>query len=173
MTDAATAALSLVDLHEAARKLVGHRDECFLGPVLRKDFQRFAITVGDPDPLYFDEQAARAAGYPGLIAPPMYLSAVMGWKPGPPEQELREDGLAQDDLLPVPIPGLRVMGGGQQVDFLAPVIEGAEVTMRREFTGLQMREGRSGAMLIFTVVREYVDERGDLLVRCSENFIAR
>lgn len=176
MTQAQTASPTtqeLATLHAAAVPLVGSRDERVLGAVLRKDFQRYAATVGDFNPLYFDEDAARAAGYPGLIAPPLYLSSVMGWQAGPPESTLREDGLADIDLLPVPLPGLRVMGGGQDLEFVSAVHEHAQVSLHRELADVQWRTGRSGAILLFTVRRDYFDLRGQLLVRCHETFIAR
>jgi hypothetical protein len=59
------------------------------------------------------------------------------------------------------------------VELLRPLHEGTQVTMRREFTALRRRDGRSGPMLMFTVRREYVDGGGELLVRMHETFIAR
>ena len=167
------AAATLAAVHAQAVPLIGTRDELVLGPVLRSNFQRDAATVGDFNPLYFDEALARSAGYPGLIAPPMYLSSVMGWHPGPPADTLREDGLAEGDLLPVALPGLRLMGGGQDLEFLGTVHEHAQVHLCRELTDVQWRAGRSGAIVLFTVRRDYTDERGSLLVRCRETFIAR
>lgn len=164
---------ALAALHAEAVPLIGTRDELMLGPVLRKDFQRYAATIGDFNPLFFDEAAARAAGYPGLIAPPLYLSSVMGWQPGPPEDTLREDGLADADLLPVALPGLRLMGGGQDLEFFDTVHEHTLVQLSRELTDVHWLSSRSGGIVLFTVRREYCDARGHLLIRCHETFIAR
>jgi len=164
---------ALTTLHAAAVPLIGRRDELVLGAVLRKDFQRFAATVGDFNPLYFDEDAARAAGFPGLIAPPLYLSSIMGWLAGPPENALREDGLADIDLLPVALPGLRLMGGGQDIQFVNTVHENTQVLLRRELADVHWRVGRTGGILLFTVRRDYCDGHGEVLVTCHETFIAR
>src|SRR3954449_6517646 len=44
--------------------------------VTRREAQRYARSVGDLDPVYFDEGAARAAGYDGLVAPPTFVGHV-------------------------------------------------------------------------------------------------
>jgi acyl dehydratase len=41
--------------------------------VTRGDIRRFALAIGDPNPLYLDPEAAKAAGYPDVIAPPTFL----------------------------------------------------------------------------------------------------
>jgi acyl dehydratase len=38
----------------------------------REKIAEFATALGDPDPLYRDPAAARAAGYPDVIAPPTF-----------------------------------------------------------------------------------------------------
>ncbi len=39
--------------------------------------QRYAQAVGDLNPIYFDEAAAHAAGYPSLVAPPTYVAYAL------------------------------------------------------------------------------------------------
>lgn len=171
-TDAGTTA-ALAAGYDEARRYLGYRDELNLGPMHRREFQRFAMTVGDLNPLYFDESAARAAGHAALVVPPLFLTGVMGWRAGPAESELREDGLAETDSFLIPVAGMRIMGGGQELEWHAPVLEGTEVTMVRELEDVRWREGRSGAMVLFTVRRRYVDSEGRLLVSCLETFIGR
>lgn len=161
------------ELHERARRFIGYRDQLDLGEISRKDFQRFALTVGDFNPLYFDEDEARAAGYQRLVVPPLYLTSVMGWGAGPAAGELREDGLAESDSFLIPIPGLRLMGGGQKIEFAGPVLEGTRVTLHRRLEDVTLRLGRSGPLVLFTVRRDYVDASGTLLASCLETFIGR
>jgi acyl dehydratase len=42
----------------------------------RAKIAEFATAIGDPDPLYRDPEAARAAGYPDVIAPPTFAIVV-------------------------------------------------------------------------------------------------
>src|ERR1700710_2407727 len=38
----------------------------------REKIREFAVAVGETDPLYLDVEAARAAGYEDVVAPPMF-----------------------------------------------------------------------------------------------------
>lgn len=44
--------------------------------VSRAKIAEFADAVGDPNPLYRDTEAAKAAGYPDVIAPPTFLTII-------------------------------------------------------------------------------------------------
>ncbi len=41
--------------------------------VTRGDIRRFALAIGDHNPIYLDTEAAKAAGHPDVIAPPTFL----------------------------------------------------------------------------------------------------
>ena len=53
--------------------------------------QRYAQAVGDLNPIYFDVDAARAAGYRDLVVPPTYVQYAL--VRGRPLEDIREDGL--------------------------------------------------------------------------------
>jgi acyl dehydratase len=44
--------------------------------VSRVKIAEFADAIGDPSPLYRDREAARAAGYPDVIAPPTFAIVI-------------------------------------------------------------------------------------------------
>jgi acyl dehydratase len=44
--------------------------------VSRELIRRFADAIGDPSPVYRDVEAAKAAGYPDVIAPPTFLTVL-------------------------------------------------------------------------------------------------
>ncbi|MHB8512641.1 MAG: MaoC family dehydratase N-terminal domain-containing protein [Actinomycetota bacterium] len=48
----------------------------------REKIKEFATAIGDPNPIYHDEKAAKAAGYDDIIAPPTFLTTV-AFKFGP------------------------------------------------------------------------------------------
>lgn len=58
------------------RKWIGHRlfDATFA--VERGRVRQFARAIGETDPIYLDEAAARAAGHPDVLAPPTFLFAA-------------------------------------------------------------------------------------------------
>lgn len=138
--------------------------------VRKLDFQRFAITVGDHNPLYFDTAAARAAGYRDIIAPPTFLSAILGWGAGPKEAELQTDGI-DPALLPEPMRGRRIMGGGQQIQFGVAVYDADVVNLEFRVRKTYERASKFGALLF--VEREIMarNQHNAHVMTCVETFI--
>ena len=54
---------------------IGIRSEPVTWEVEKGEIVRFASAIGDPNPLYSDEAAARRGRYGGIIAPPTFLHA--------------------------------------------------------------------------------------------------
>lgn len=158
---------------EQARALVGQETETYLGEVTLRDCQRYAIAVGDLNPLYFDEEYARASAYGGLIAPPNMLTAVRGWGAGAREGELASDGVVDLPEEKLPIALERRMAGGQALEYHAPVRPGDRITRRGGIVSLEEREGRSGAFVVMVREDRYYNGRGELLVTCRETVLVR
>jgi acyl dehydratase len=57
---------------------VGRRFAPVLYAVGREKIREFAAAVGETDPLFHDLDAARAAGHPDLLAPPMFAVVYGG-----------------------------------------------------------------------------------------------
>ena len=59
------------------KSLIGRESEPVVHDVEKGAIRRFAEALGDPNPIYVDEEAARAAGYPALVAPPTFAAALI------------------------------------------------------------------------------------------------
>ena len=59
------------------KSLIGRESEPFVAEVEKNAIRRFAEAIGDPNPIYAEEEAARAAGFPTLVAPPTFAVAAM------------------------------------------------------------------------------------------------
>jgi acyl dehydratase len=160
-------------LYEELKRHVGKSQRTDLGIVRTHDFQRFAIASGNLNPIFFDDGAAKAAGYPSTIAPPLMLSAVLGWQAGPPNDSLRPDGTMGEEFAFVPLEGMRVMGGGQDLDFHAPVTDGMRISMEMRLDGVDLKQGKSGQLILIHLTQVYRDADDKPLVTCRETFIAR
>ncbi|MQA84266.1 MAG: hypothetical protein GEV03_06505 [Streptosporangiales bacterium] len=160
-------------LHGSVKEHVGRSTRQRLGPMSAAQFQRFAVAVGDLNPRYFDPEAAREQGFPGVVAPPLYLTSVLGWQAGPAEDELRPDGAESEVMAGVPLEGVRLMGAGQEVELSHPVCDGTDVTLEVSVDDVELKHGGSGQFLILRLLRRYLDDRGTELMRCRETFIAR
>jgi acyl dehydratase len=165
--------ISFPKLHQELQRYVGRSERVDLGVMRASDFARFAIASDNLSPVFLDDAAAKAAGYPGVIAPPLLLSAVRNWQAGPPNDALKPDGTTSHEFGFLPLEGTRIMGGGQDLDFHAPVTDGMRVSMEMRLDGVELKQGRSGELLLIRVTQIYRDAAERPLVTCRETFIAR
>ncbi|TYK46950.1 hypothetical protein FXF68_24330 [Actinomadura decatromicini] len=152
-----------------AESLVGTVERERLGEVTVRDVCRYAVAVGD-DGYAAVARADEAAGRP-VVAPPMFLTGVLSWADGPPEGELRPDGLAARESpctagLPV-----RQVHGGQAVRLLAPVTAGTVVHAERRLTSASRKHGRAGDFVVLALRTDYTDAAGTPLVVMDESVI--
>ena len=88
------------------------------GPYLvgREKIREFAAAIGAADPAYHDVAAAKALGYPDLVAPPTFAVVATG-EAG---RRLREDPELGMDYS-------RVVHGDQRFAYTRPVVAGDEL----------------------------------------------
>lgn len=84
----------------------------------REHVRQFARAVGDPNPLYHDLDAAKAAGYSDLLAPPTFLAAAMSGRLGVPTDDPE---LGLDFSL--------VVHGEQRYSMRRPIVAGDELVV--------------------------------------------
>ena len=164
---------SLTEALATLRALVGSEGAEVTGTVLRRDIERFARASGDEAAIHFDDEAARGAGYASAPAPPLMLSSILEWGPGPPHRELREDGTGVGRESWLPLESLRLMGGGQDLELHAPVYDGQQFAARPRLDGVELKEGGAGALLLMTITTEFRAPDGTPLVTCRETLIGR
>jgi len=158
---------------DEARALIGRETEQYLGELLFRDCQRYAIATGDLNPLYFDADYARRSAYGGLIAPPNMLTALRAWGAGAREDELAPDGVVDLPEEKLPIRLKRRMAGGQELTFHAPARPGDQITRRGGIVSMEEHAGRSGAFVLMVREDRYYNERAELLVTCRETVLVR
>ena len=123
----------------------GHVAATATGEVNRRDWQRWAASVGDHNPLWFDADYARANGYDDVICPPLYLQYCV--LPVTSLQGLRPDGSsgAVSGSLAFPRAPKR-MAGGESTTFHLPAL-----SPRRDRDGAHHRLDRRKAGQIRTI----------------------
>lgn len=72
MTDA-----ELEELLETLNRRVGVETAPVVTEVDRSMIRRFAVAIGDDDPLYVDEAYARSTRFGGIVAPPTFVAAFV------------------------------------------------------------------------------------------------
>ena len=146
----------------------------FTLPVDPVQAKRYAYAATDENPVYFDDAAARMAGYDGVIAPPTFVSSMLDYGAGPPESGLRPDGVAQYWFPAIVRPGAQLMGGGQDIEFLQPVYQGDVVEVVRTVVDHYARPSARFGELEFVVVESRVARPdGVLVMRIVDTFIVK
>jgi len=158
------------------KKYIGQETGSHTGePVLARDIRRYALAIDNPNPIYFDESAAKAGKYGGLTAPLNYIS----WSVGVPgsekaSKELGEDGLSS--FVGVPnIPGVWTLGwvrGGEELEFFKPVYVNDRVTVSGKILNMTEKDGKSGKLIFVTSEFTYTNQEGELLAKHLITMIA-
>jgi acyl dehydratase len=107
----------------------------------REHIRTFADAIGDPNPLYRDPQAARAAGHQDVIAPPTFLT-VLAFRFGA-EGPVADPALGLDYSL--------VVHGEQRFELHRPVRAGDVLTSVQRVEDIK-DAGRNELMLTVTEV---------------------
>lgn len=126
--------------------------------------QRYAIAVGDLNPLYFDLASAREAGYAGLLAPPTFVTSQNSWSPGPAEEDLRYDGVNPSRFPGAVSPDTTLMGGSQAIEIRRPVLQGEELSVRVEAVDTARKETSRGVLTFYTIEARFADATGEVVV---------
>jgi len=118
---------------------IGHRFPPYSVDVEKGRLKFFAKAIGQTDPVYTDDAAARAAGHPALPVPPTFLFCLEMESPNPG---------ALRDLLDIPVP--KVLHGEQRFNYHAMVYAGDTLTFEQRIADIYAKKGG----LLEFVVRE-------------------
>ena len=122
---------------------VGRQSEPLQLEVERGHIRRFAEAVGDTNPVYVDEAAARAAGHPRIPAPPTFAIALR----------------ANDPRGGIDLDWRKLLHGEQELDFARPVYAGDRLTIVGRIAEASVKQTKSGVMDV--MVLETVATDGD------------
>jgi acyl dehydratase len=129
--------------------------------VTRRESQRYARAVGDLSPIYFDEDAARAAGYDGLVAPPTFVGHVV--VEGSTLDDVRVDGSWAATGPKVRLGVARSMFGGEEWEFNGPVLVGDTITAQRRLGAVEEKVGRSGPFVLLHYETTFTNQRDEVV----------
>ena len=146
-------------------------------PVEAGHIMMFARAIADPNPVYYSEEAAQAAGLPGIPAPPTFVQAsaqfdedyVLRPQVGKPWFGSGKNATS----LPPKAEGDSGGGGGnggglhaeQHYEYHRPLVAGEVLTATVVPGKSWSKEGRRGGTLQFSEsIIEYRDQAGELVV---------
>src|SRR5277367_4564692 len=108
---------------------VGRTYEPTIYAVGREKIKEYALAVGESNPVYLDVQAARAAGYADVVAPPMFAVVYSSPSVGPP--------IFDPDL---EINFAMMVHGAQEFEWGPLVVAGDEITTTASVKSISERD---------------------------------
>jgi acyl dehydratase len=142
------------------KKIVGHEFKAFSTTVEAGRVKLFCKAIGEEDPIYADEAAAKKAGYPRVPVPPTFLQAITNDDP-------EKGGLLK--LLNVDI-GL-ILHGEQHYDYLAPVFVGDKITCQQKVVDIYDKKG--GALWFVVSETSMMDQIGKPVAKATSITVVR
>ena len=136
-------------------------------PVTAHEIARYARAIGATDPIHYDPEQARAAGYSDVVAPPLFPYVIrmqVYGLVGPDSLEV--DGSPRADV--PPLPTRRAMAGETHLELGDPVMAGDVITVEKRMLDLYEKEGKSGPLVF--VQMEYLFTKGDGALVAREQF---
>jgi len=121
----------------------------------------FLDTLGEDNPVYRDENTARAAGYRATPVPPTYLFCL----------EMMDATVPFEFLTALDIDLARVLHGEQRFDYFAPVVVGDTLTFRPRVTSVTEKKG--GAMTLIVVETGVTNQDGVHVADISRTVVVR
>ncbi len=124
----------------------------------REKVREFATAIGDANPVSHDIEAARALGYPDLVAPATFAFVITHTAMG--------EAMFDPDL------GLdysRVVHGEQRFTYARPLVAGDVITVRATIDGIRSVAGND----MLTLRSDALDSDGAVVVSTTSVIVAR
>ncbi len=142
------------------KSYIGYTPKPFTVDIEKGRLRFFARATGQDDPIYLDEDAAKAAGYSALPAPPTFLFSI----------DLEQDNPMEFlDVLGVDI--ARILHGEQEFTYHKPICAGDRITMQSRVADIY--DKKNGAMEF--VVQEYkaTNQHGEHVADMTRTIVVR
>jgi acyl dehydratase len=124
----------------------------------REKIREYAAAVGETNPVYLDPEAARAAGYADVVAPPMFAVVYSARAMGPAVLD-PEVGMNFATMV----------HGGQEFVWGPPVVAGDEITTTASVKDISER----GGMGFYVFTTASTNQRGETVCTATWTNIVR
>ncbi len=129
------------------RAAVGVESEAHVTEVEKGAIIKFAVAIGDTNPIYNDEEAARNSRYGGIVAPPTFFRTMSS---GPMKVDVKSPYSANLD-------------GGSDWEYYEPVRPGDRISVTTLVSNVFERPGRLGNMLFIQRETRYRNQFGRMV----------
>ena len=135
-------------LNEHEKKSLLDRPATFSTLIVEKGHvQRFAESIGDENPLYFDKEHAKSFGYENIIAPPTFLRCMDPSPPNPPEL----------------ISLKNILDGGSEWEYNQNVYVGDTITSSTSIKSINQRKTKVGTSIFIIGLTSYLNQNNEII----------
>jgi acyl dehydratase len=116
--------------------------------------RRYALGIGDDNPLWCDEEYAARSKYRTMVAPPTFFYSI--WAPG---------------VAPA-LGGVQPIHGGTRWEWERPALRGDRIAARAQLVDLKVVEGRhAGRIVVQTGETTYTTDEGEKLAKATSTVL--
>lgn len=131
--------------------------------VSASDIARYARAIGETNPVFYDVEAAQAAGHADVVAPPYFPYTIRMQAANLRDRsELEPDGSSSEDVPPVA--ATRAMAGETKIEMGVPVVAGDTITLEKRIVDIYEKSGRSGDLVFVVQEFRFTNQKGDLVM---------
>jgi hypothetical protein len=153
--------------YERSTSMIGAEERRPLGVVRVDEAVAFARACAEDDPRHLDP--AR----PDFTVHPMYLPSLLRGPRGGLDAEYRADGMFADEVPGTAGLDVRLMAGGQDVDFHRSTPLGEQIEASRTIESVEFKGRPESRFLLITVAKTYRAATSGVLATVTERFIVR
>jgi acyl dehydratase len=128
------------------------------------DVRRYVDATGDANPLWLDDEFARAAGYQGRLLPP----TLVGWVPFSFKEGTERAHSDPADLrrqLTLPKEYTNVRNAGSETEWLEPAYLGDQLATQSSIVDIAARQGKAGLGIYISQEEQILNSRQLIVLR--------
>lgn len=142
---------------EYDRSVIGVEVEVGKFEVTKEQILAFCRAVGETNPLFTDEEAAKAGPYGGLVAPPTFYAIARVGQGLDPKVRFGNTGF----------------NAGQHCRFYEPIRPGDIITAKAQVADVYEKTGRTGRMVFIVRRTTYYNQHGRKVAEVDQSTVRR
>jgi acyl dehydratase len=142
------------------KKHIGRSTPAMTFDVEKGRLKFFAKAVGETNPVYSDEAAAKAAGYPSIPAPPTFGFCL----------EMESNSL-WDNIAAMGVPVGKILHGSQSFKYHKPICAGDRITFETKVSDIYDKKGGALEFIVEDSVGK--NQNGDVVVELQRVIVVR
>ena len=136
------------------RAAIGVESEPSVYEIEKAPIRRWAEAIGDPNPLYRDEEYAKSKGYRSIIAPPGFMAQYA--------YPVKAGGGGRRSFRS---PFTRMLNGGNEYEFFKPVQAGDTIASTSKLAELRERDTSLGKTLFIISETTFKNQDGEVVAK--------